>query len=156
MLRISSTDIAEPDSIPGDEHLQLLIKRLQITMEQAGGVGIAARQVGVLKNLFLFIRVDLPGEPLQVVINPRLVAHAAETICFDRDGCLSIPDVSGNSIRYPWIEVEYWDEKGVFHRERLVGYQRSNNFAAVIFQHEMDHLQGILFTDKLCLLEEAI
>ena len=153
ILRMPSTDMADPDSIADDEILQLLIERLHITMEQAGGVGIAAPQVGVLKNVFLFIRVDLPGEPIQVVINPRMVAHATETICFVRDGCLSIPDISGNSVRYPWIEVEFWDEKGDFHRERLEGFHRSDNFVAVIFQHEFDHLQGVLFTDKNCLLE---
>ncbi|MDD2314465.1 MAG: peptide deformylase [Proteiniphilum sp.] len=156
ILRMPSTDMADPDSIADDKNLQLLIERLRITMEQAGGVGIAAPQVGVLKNVFLFMRVDLPGKPLQVVINPRMVAHSAETVCFERDGCLSIPDTSGNSIRYPWIEVEFWDEKGDFHRERLEGYHRGDNFAAVIFQHEFDHLQGIFFTDKNCLLEEEI
>ena len=70
ILRMSSSDILNPDSIAEDEALQLLISRLRITMDQAGGVGIAAPQVGVLKNVFLFMRVDLPESPVQVVSIP--------------------------------------------------------------------------------------
>jgi peptide deformylase len=156
ILRMSSSDILNPDSIAEDEALQLLISRLRITMDQAGGVGIAAPQVGVLKNVFLFMRVDLPESPVQVVINPRIISHATETICFERDGCLSIPNKSGNSERYPWIDVEFWDEKGEFHREHLEGFSRRGNFAAIIFQHEWDHLHGVLYIDKECLLKEEL
>ena len=148
-LRMQSTDI-NTDSITTDEDLQLLIQRLSITMNEAGGVGIAAPQVGVLKNLFLFIRIDKPDFPIQVAINPRIVNHPKETICFEGDGCLSIPNISANSIRFPWVEVEYWDEKGNFHTEKLIGYSRDEDFTSIIFQHEFDHLNGILFTDKIC------
>lgn len=149
VLRMHSTDV-DPDSIANDESLQLLIRRLIVTMHTSGGVGIAAPQVGVLKNIFIFIRLDLPGEPVHVVINPRIVGFPEETVCFERDGCLSIPDTQGNSLRWPWIDVEYRDEKGDLHAEHLEGYSRSDSFSAVIFQHEYDHLGGILFTDKIC------
>jgi peptide deformylase len=148
-LRMQSSDI-NANSIATDEDLQLLIQRLAITMNGAGGVGIAAPQVGVLKKIFLFIRIDKPDYPIQVAINPRIVNHPTETVCFEGDGCLSIPNISANSIRFPWIEIEYWDEKGNFHKERLEGYSRTEDFTAVIFQHELDHLNGILFTDKIC------
>jgi len=148
-LRMQSSDI-NANSIATDEDLQLLIQRLAITMNEAGGVGIAAPQVGVLKKIFLFIRIDKPDYPIQVAINPRIVNHPTETVCFEGDGCLSIPNISANSIRFPWIEIEYWDEKGNFHKERLEGYSRTEDFTAVIFQHELDHLNGILFTDKIC------
>lgn len=149
VLRMKSSDI-NTDSIATDEDLQLLIQRLIVTMDEAGGVGIAAPQVGVLKNIFIFMRIDQPDYPIQVVINPRIVDYPNENICFEGDGCLSIPNISTNSIRYPWIEVEYWDEKGNFHKERLEGYSRTEDFTAIIFQHELDHLNGILFTDKIC------
>ena len=149
MLRMQSNDI-DTDSIAHNASLQLLIERLKTTMEVAGGVGIAAPQAGILKNVFLFTRIDHPEKDVCVAINPRIIDHPVNKICFVRDGCLSIPDTGGNSLRFPWVEVEYWDEKGQHHRERLEGYSRKEDFTAVIFQHEYDHLQGILFIDKLC------
>lgn len=148
VLRMKSSDV-NIDSITTDEDLQLLIKRLIVTMKEAGGVGIAAPQVGVLKNIFIFMRIDKPGFPIQVAINPRIVNHPNETVCFEGDGCLSIPNISANSIRYPWVEVEYWDENGDFHKEKHMGYSREYDFTSIIFQHEFDHLNGVLFTDKI-------
>lgn len=146
-LRKKCSDI---DYINEKKDLQLLINRLKTTMIAESGVGIAAPQVGVSKNLFLFIRIDRAGYPIVVAINPKIVNYPNETICFERDGCLSIPEISGNSIRYPWVEVQYTDENGNLIQERLEGYSREGNFTGIIFQHEFDHLQGILFTDKLC------
>ena len=132
------------------ENVEKLISRMKATMFAESGVGIAAPQIGISRNIFLFVRVDQPNAPVEVAINPKIVNHPDETICFERDGCLSIPYISANSIRYPWIEVEYLNENGKKIREKLVGYSRQDNFVAVIFQHEFDHLQGVLFTDKLC------
>ena len=133
-----------------DSTFRLLVTRLKKTLEVERGVGIAAPQVGISKNLFLFMRLDLPDKPVHIAVNPRIVNHTDTTICFERDGCLSISDFSGNSVRYPWIDVEYQNEKGEKIRERLEGYSRQNTFTAIIFQHEYDHTKGILFTDKLC------
>lgn len=130
--------------------IQYLISRMKSTMNFESGVGIAAPQVGISRNIFLFVRVDKPDAPVEVAINPRIISVPDETICFERDGCLSVPDFAGNSVRYPWIEVEYMNENGEKIREKLTGYSRKDNFVAVIFQHEFDHLQGILFTDKIC------
>jgi peptide deformylase len=133
-----------------DSTFQLLVARMKKTLEVENGVGIAASQVGISKNLFLFMRLDLPDKPVHIAVNPRIVYHPDTTVCFERDGCLSIPDRSGNSVRYPWIDVEYQNENGDKVHERLEGYNRQNTFTAVIFQHEYDHTRGILFTDKLC------
>lgn len=119
-------------------------------MEAESGVGIAAPQVGILRNVFLFTRIDKPEKPVEVAINPRIINYSSEKVCFERDGCLSIPDQSGNSLRYKWVEVEYLNEKGESIRETLKGYERSGDFTGIIFQHEFDHLNGILYTDKLC------
>jgi peptide deformylase len=132
------------------DDLKLLVERLKVTMKIEHGVGIAAPQVGILRNLFIIVRVDKPGMPVEAIINPTIVSHPEETVCFESDGCLSIPEISGNSIRYPWVEVEYFNENGKKIREKLTGHSREDNFAAIIFQHEYDHLHGILFTDKLC------
>lgn len=146
-LRQKCSDI---ENINESEDLQLLIGRLKTTMAAESGVGIAAPQVGIGRNIFLFTRIDKANYPVIVAINPKIVNHPEETICFERDGCLSIPGISGNSIRYPWVDVEYTDEKGNLVQERLEGYSRESDFTGIIFQHEFDHLQGILFTDKLC------
>ncbi len=136
------------------EDIALLIDRLKLTMAVESGVGIAAPQVGIGRNLFLFMKIDQPEKTVIAAINPRIVNHPEETICFERDGCLSIPGISGNSIRYPWVDVEYTNEEGLLVRERLEGYSREGNFTGVIFQHEFDHLQGVLFIDKLCAEQE--
>ena len=146
-LRQKCSDI---ENINESEDLQLLIDRLKTTMAAESGVGIAAPQVGIGRNIFLFTRIDKANYPVIVAINPKIVNHPEETICFERDGCLSIPGISGNSIRYPWVDVEYTDENGNLVQERLEGYSRESDFTGIIFQHEFDHLQGVLFTDKLC------
>lgn len=147
ILRANSKDIKK---IAGNASLQRLIKRMEATMHAEGGIGIAAPQVGINRNIFLFMRIDAPGTPVQVAINPRIVAGSEDLNCFIGDGCLSIPDVSGNSKRHSWIVVEYYDEHGLKKRERFEGYSRPRSFTGVIFQHEYDHLRGILFIDKLC------
>jgi len=147
ILRAKSEDISP---VSDNKDLLLLVQRLLVTMDMEQGVGIAAPQVGVLKNVLLFVRTDQENFPVDAAINPRIVNHPEETVCFEGDGCLSVPEQSGNTFRYPWIEVEYTNIYGEIVRERLEGYSRAGNFAAVIFQHEFDHLQGTLFTDKIC------
>lgn len=149
-LRQKSVDIEDVDKIAENENLQLLIERLKLTMAVENGVGIAAPQVGIGRNLFIFLRLDKPEFPMEAAINPQIVAHSDEIICFEGDGCLSIPNQSGTTKRYAWIEVEYYNENGELKKERLTGQSRNSDFTGVVFQHEFDHLQGILFYDRLC------
>lgn len=148
-LRKKSVDISEPKNIATNKDLQLLIQRLENTMKAASGVGIAAPQVGVGVNVFLFMRIDKPDMPVAVAINPVIKDVSEETIDFEGDGCLSIPGLSGTTKRYAWIEVEYYNREGTLIREKLAGTSRQGDFTGVIFQHEYDHLQGVLFTDRL-------
>lgn len=148
-LRLKSQDV-NLDDAANNKDLQLLIERMKVTLAEEQGVGLAAPQIGISRNLFLFMRIDKPEYPVEVVINPKIVNHPDETVCFEGDGCLSIPDRSGTSMRYPWIDVEYYNEKGELKQERLSGYSRETDFTGIIFQHEFDHLQGVLFIDKLC------
>ncbi|MCL2682890.1 MAG: peptide deformylase [Bacteroidales bacterium] len=141
---------ADVHNYKNDSVFRHFIKRLERTLHAEQGVGIAASQVGIKRNVFLFMRVDSPDEPIVVAINPRITATSDTTICFVGDGCLSIPDFRGNSIRYPWIKVEYFNPKGEKITEKLIGYNRPNNFTNIIFQHEYDHTKGVFFTDKLC------
>lgn len=147
ILRKRSVDIG---IIKGDPTLALLLDRMRATMNEEDGIGIAAPQIGINRNIFLFVRMHEPGQKVQVAINPKILAHSEELICFERDGCLSIPDLRGNSKRYSWTEVSYYDENGVQIKEKLSGYKRPQDFTNVIFQHEYDHINGVLFIDKLC------
>ena len=88
--------------------------------------------------------------PFTEVFNPKIVKLPKETICFQNDGCLSIKGLRGNSNRYAWIEVEYINENGKKTRQRFEGYSRETDFTGIIFQHEFDHLRGVLYIDKLC------
>lgn len=147
ILRTNCTDIFNFEK---DTSFQLLIERMKSTLKAENGVGLAAPQIGISRNIFLYMRLDLPGEPIEVVVNPKIIHKSDTLICFERDGCLSIPDFRGNSIRYPWIEVEYHNEKGELKKVRLSDHSRQNSFTSVIFQHEFDHTRGVLFIDKLC------
>lgn len=144
-LRQKSKDIR----IAKAKDLKYLIERMKITLEVENGVGIAAPQVGIGRNIFLFVRIDKPDYPVEVAINPVITAHSEEMICFEGDGCLSVPDMSGDSYRYAWIDVEYYNENLEKVQERLSGSSRGGDFTGVIFQHEFDHLQGVLFIDRL-------
>lgn len=148
-LRKQALDL-DAKSIKEDADLQLLIARMKATLDDEEGVGLAAPQVGISRNLFLFLRIDKPDFPVQVAINPQIVNTPEGMICFKGDGCLSIPDISGDTYRFPWVDVEYYDEMGELHKERLTGHSREDDFTGIIFQHEFDHLQGILFIDRLC------
>lgn len=148
-LRQKSIDVEDVGDIATDRDLQHFIKRLKRTMGVANGVGIAAPQVGIGRNIFAFMRIDKPEMPVEVAINPKIVAHSSNQYCFEGDGCLSVPEESGNTLRYEWIDVEYYNEQGELVKERLNGGTRETDFTGVIFQHENDHLNGVLFVDRI-------
>lgn len=145
-LRQTASDV---DFTADNKDLKYLIARMLKTMEVAGGVGIAAPQIGISRNIFIFTRIDKTDHPTCIAINPKLAKTPTETVCFVGDGCLSIPNVRGNSIRYPWVEVEYYTSEGNQVKEKLEGFSRATDFTGIIFQHEYDHLKGVLFIDKL-------
>lgn len=147
LLRNPSKNIKK---ISNNQTLKLLLNRMEVTMNEEQGVGIAAPQIGINRNIFLFTRINDPHKKIQVVINPTIIRHSDRLYCFKRDGCLSVPEKSGNSQRYEWIEVKYFDENGNIHQEIFRGGQRDTDFTNVIFQHEWDHINGRLYIDNLC------
>ena len=120
-----------------------LAKRLEITMINEMGVGIAAPQVGILKQMICVQRFDKEGFTNEIYINPVITRYSEEKQnC--REGCLSIPGRSDTTqIRALTIELSYQNVKGEKVEETITG------FTAVIFQHEIDHLNGILYIDHL-------
>ena len=114
-----------------------------VTSPEQDGVGIAAPQVGVSRNVIAVQRLDKEGEPFELYPNIRITAFRGEQEA-GREGCLSIPGRRGNVLRWRDIDICYTSlASGRDTTERIQG------FTAVIFQHETDHLKGILYTDKL-------
>ena len=132
--------------------LKLLIRDLWDTMYNAKGVGIAAPQIGVSKAVFVadfsffkdeenFFEEELINMK-QVFINPIIVKEKGEDFTYP-EGCLSIPNISENVVRKSSLKINFLDENLVMQEMECSG------IIARVIQHEYDHLQGILFTDKL-------
>jgi peptide deformylase len=157
VLRKKSIEISKdyPD-------LNTLIAHMKETMYNASGVGLAAPQIGKAIRLFVIDASpfaddeDLNKEENEllknfnrVFINPLILKEEGEEWAFN-EGCLSIPDVREEVWRQPKITIEYQDENFEKHTEILIG------LAARIFQHEYDHIEGILFTDKISSLKKRL
>ena len=131
-----------------DERLQQLIDQLIASVLAANGVGIAAPQVSESYRLFIVAsrpNPRYPHAPLMeptAMINPRIIAYSPEVIQ-GWEGCLSIPGIRGLVPRYQAVEVEYTSRDGQLHRQELT------DFVARIFQHEHDHLDSIVFLDRV-------
>lgn len=128
--------------------IQQLIDNLISTVQHAHGVGIAAPQAAMCDRLFVVAsrpNLRYPQAPHMeptAMINPRIVAASTET-AKDWEGCLSIPGIRGLVPRSRAIEIEYTCREGKLHRQQLT------DFVARIFQHEYDHLDGIVFLDRV-------
>ncbi|TPD71189.1 peptide deformylase [Flavobacterium microcysteis] len=141
-LKILKSVSADID--PKDKLLPLLAERMYLAMRDPAnpGIGIAAPQVGINRNVIWVQRFDKEGEPFELYLNPKIVWSSA-LLRKGMEGCLSIPDISGNVLRNYTIKLAYQDKNGKQQEEIIEG------FTAVIFQHETDHLKGILFTDRM-------
>ncbi|MBQ5979333.1 MAG: peptide deformylase [Bacteroidales bacterium] len=142
LLRNVSVDFTDRDLLSKD--FEALAAKMLHTVQDPSqdGVGIAAPQVGLNRRVICVLRYDLPGEPFGVYPNARLDSLWGERLS-GPEGCLSIPGWAGSVPRYQNIIVSYTDPETLQTvKERVEGY------TAVIFQHEIDHLDGILYTDR--------
>ena len=127
---------------------QQLIDDLIDTMHAANGAGIAAPQVGELVRIATIEVGDNPRYPykpripLTVVVNPVIEPLDGELVEIN-EGCLSVPNLRGNVMRHVNVRVRWWDRDGVEHDEVRRG------LTAGTFQHECDHLDGLLFLDRV-------
>lgn len=139
-----------------DSFILKIIKEMKNALDEASdpiGVGLAAPQIG--KSLRIFIAKPTPKSKHLVFINPRILsskntqkkAKKGET---KLEGCLSLPDIWGVVHRPEGISVSFLDEKGKKHTKKL------NGLLSVIFQHEIDHLNGILFTRRVLEQKEKL
>ena len=143
-------------------NLDTLLENMYETMNGASGVGLAAPQIGLPIRIFLvdaspFADKDqMDAQELALVegfkktfINATILEEHGEEFAFN-EGCLSIPDVREDVFRKPDITIEYYDESFTKHTQEFTG------IIARIIQHEYDHIEGILFTDKLSSLKKRI
>ena len=140
LLRTKSEDIDLKD-----KSLKEFSEKLLATVKDPKnmGVGIAAPQVGILKNIIIIQRYDLPGFPYQTYLNPRIVQYSKKTQ-FCLEGCLSIPKRTDTTKDRAYAIMVEYDMLDGTHKIEMV-----EAFTAVIFQHEIDHLNGILYLDHL-------
>jgi peptide deformylase len=131
-----------------NEVVQNLIEELMVTVAESNGVGIAAPQIAESYRLFIVASRPNPRYPNApdmaptAMINPRIIGHSTEVVK-GWEGCLSVPGIRGLVPRYQTIQVEYTDRNGELQQQELT------DFVARIFQHEYDHLDGIVFVDRL-------
>ena len=142
-------------------NLDSLITNMFETMYNAYGVGLAAPQIGLPIRLFLVDTEPFSDEELseedqiklkgfkRVFINAKIIEEVGDEWAFN-EGCLSIPDVREDVFRKPEITIEYFDENFKKHVET------HNGLIARVIQHEYDHIEGILFTDKLSALKKRL
>lgn len=132
--------------------LQTLVANMFETMYHASGVGLAAAQVSLPIRLFVIdtgVDDDKDTGFKRVFINAKILEETGEEWPFN-EGCLSIPDIRENIMRKPYIKVNYFDENFVEHTEDLEG------MAARVVQHEYDHTEGKLFTDRISVLRKTM
>ena len=122
-----------------DEDTRNLIGKMIEILEKNKGVGLAAPQIGEKKRIFI---TQIPGDILRVFINPEIIQTSQELESYE-EGCLSIPGVWANVVRPYAITIQAWDMKGKVHKIETEG------ILARVIQHEFDHLNGVLFTDRL-------
>ncbi len=126
-----------------DTEIKTLIREMLQTMYSADGIGLAAPQVGIHKQLLVVdIEPDEAARPPLVLINPVITKFSAD-ISVTQEGCLSIPNVYLDVKRPAAIEVSYKDEQG--RPQKL----SANGLLACCIQHEIDHLNGVLFVDRV-------
>ena len=122
-----------------DEHLKQMVEDMFETMYKYNGVGLAAPQIGILKRV-LVIDTGEEGEKLEM-INPTITKLEKEVIL--SEGCLSFPNVFGNVRRYNYTEAEYMTKDG---EKKTI---KAGGLLAQAIQHEIDHLNGVLFIDQV-------
>jgi peptide deformylase len=138
-----------------EEWLEKFLQDMWDTMYKSDGIGLAAPQVG--KSVRLFV---IDGTPLeeddpslkdfrQTFINPQIIERGGDDKNYE-EGCLSIPNIRESVIRPEKIKIAYYDKDFEYHEEEYGG------IAARIIQHEYDHLEGILFTDKISPLRKRM
>jgi peptide deformylase len=150
VLRAVSCDFSAKEMM--SEQFTKLGRRMvaTVTHPSQDGVGIAGPQVGLNRRIVAVQRFDKTGEPFEVYANVRIV-WLSDSLAYGPEGCLSVPDRRGNVLRSQQIVIEYADLASLSHScdDIQMASDTVSGFTAVIFQHEIDHLEGVLYIDRL-------
>ncbi|MEM7769603.1 MAG: peptide deformylase [Cyanobacteria bacterium P01_E01_bin.6] len=147
--------VAQPIYNVQDRWVRSLLSDLLRTLHQSHGVGIAAPQIGVSRRLLIVASHSNPRYPNApemeptAMINPHLISHS-DDMTKDWEGCLSVPGIRALVPRYSAVEVGYTDQDGKLQRREF------NGFVARVFQHELDHLEGRVFLDRVEMMKDVI
>ena len=140
---------------PNHQGLQTLIDNMFATMYNSNGIGLAAPQIGESLRLFILdtgVSVDDDDDEKgikEVFINPEIEAYFGNDVSFE-EGCLSIPHIREDVIRPDGVEIHYYDRN--FKKKSM----EIDGLLSRVFQHEYDHIEGILFTDLLSPLKKGL
>lgn len=133
-----------------DDTIRKLVEDMAETMYAAPGIGLAATQVGANHRLLIYdISPPEAENGLQVLINPEIVDRGGAQLS-EGEGCLSVPDYRADVKRYEWVRVTAMDIDG-----RPITIE-DNGMHAIVLQHEIDHLDGILFIDRISSLKREM
>jgi len=143
-LKAVSTDVEKVDA-----ELRRLIDDMAESMYEADGIGLAAVQIGAPKNIIVMDLDQKSGKNPQAYINPKILWASDELATFE-EGCLSVPEIWEDVERPARIKCEYLDRDGVLQ------VLEADGLLATCLQHEMDHLNGVLFIDHLSKLKRSI
>lgn len=149
ILRQQAADVTSKDDV------NTLVHSLFEVLSKEGGVGLAAPQIGILKQVFVIDTSSMAndykvaGNSRRVIINPTIIKQSDEANIY-KEGCLSFPNIFEEIIRPEKIIVRYFDE--LLNQVE----QEFNDIDARVFQHEFDHLNGILFIDRISKLRRTM
>lgn len=142
LLRSRAREIADPAAAAA------VARQLVDTLRLLKGAGLAAPQIGIPYRVFVvevkktLLFPDREESPLYTVINPQLEFLSQDEL-YEFEGCFSVPDYLGQVARAKVIQLSWTDSQGKKHKEKFEGY------LARVFQHEMDHLNGVLYLDRM-------
>ena len=133
-----------------DKELKTIVKNMYETLYVSGnGIGLAAPQVDIRKRIVVIdLKEDGKSSPI-TFINPRIIKFSDEKFV-NQEGCLSVPEYYADVERAKEVEVEWFDDTGVKYKKTLSGLM------SICIQHEIDHLDGILFVDHLSTLKRKM
>ena len=164
ILRKSSSDLSDKALLSKDFARLSELMIATVTHPSQDGVGIAGPQVGLNRRVIAVQRFDKGVEredgseeyPFVIYANIRIV-EVSDSLVRGGEGCLSVPDMNGDVLRSEEIVIEYTDYSGAADASGALPVVRESvsGFTAVIFQHEIDHLEGVLYIDKLVPDEES-
>lgn len=134
---------SEPWNFSKDTGAEELESAMCEFMINASGIGLAANQIGITKRVFVMGSNNIPGFPKPFALfNPKIIEASSEMV-LDQEGCLSYPGLFLTVKRPAWVIAEYQNSQGDIIESRFEGY------LAKCFQHELDHLDGVCFVDKV-------